>query len=216
MQRPSKVWRVLGGLAAGLANWGVWSLAGGEEPGVRAGLRVLFPADRSVVETGRFELIAVQTKEEASEGRPPLRVDGVEQPWERYRPPVLVAHLKLAPGPHQLQIGDRLMAVFAGGDPALESPEGWPVFRRHSLGALDKSACSSCHTLQGEEAGITVSIPQTPAACDRCHADSRFEAIHFHPKTPLAPCQMCHALHGSSRPALLKKSVKELCAACHE
>jgi predicted CXXCH cytochrome family protein len=206
----AKIGLILMGLAAGVAGW---RAGGGEEP---PALRVLFPADRSVVETGQFELIAVQSREAARQGPPPLRVDGVEHPWERYRAPVRVARLKLSPGPHQLRIGDRTLAIFVRGDQAPDPPAGWPVFRQHPPTVPEKAACRSCHPVQKEDAEVALAAPRTPAACDPCHSARQFEASHYHPREPLSSCQRCHALHGSDRRALLKQPVKELCAACHE
>lgn len=210
MRRSATVWWILSGLAASVLGW---TFADGEDS---PALRVLFPADRSVVEAGPFELIAVQSPKAAQEDHPRLQVDGTEHPWERYRAPVLVARLKLSPGSHQLQIGDRTLAIFVRGDPAPQPPAGWPVFRRHPPTALEKPECRSCHPVQEEDSGIVLSPPRTPAACDACHSARQFEAAHYHPREPLASCQGCHALHGSDRRALLKKPVKELCAACHE
>jgi len=177
-------------------------------------LRVLFPPDRSVVETGKFELICLQRKGQKS--RPQLRVDGMVQPWERYRAPLLVARLNLSPGRHQLQIGSRRLTIFVPGDQTLRAPPGWARFRTHPPTVQGYRECRSCHLIENNARGTAVLAPRTPAACKRCHSDVQFEATHFHPQEPLASCQMCHALHGSRRKALLKKPHKELCAACHD
>ncbi len=42
-----------------------------------------------------------------------------------------------------------------------------------------------------------------------------FDVIHSHPLEPIEHCQICHALHGSTREGLLKAPPK-LCADCHD
>lgn len=216
MERGWKPWLRLGGLAAGLGLGLVPRFAEGEDPPARPTLRVLFPADRSVLETGQFNLIGVWKPEQEGEAPPELQVDGKGHPWEPYRRPALVARLKLLPGQHQLQIGRRTLTIFVREEQKPDAPEGWPVFRQHPPTAERDRECHSCHEVQKGEQGFTISPPRTPAACDPCHTALEFEAEHFHPREPLASCPMCHALHGSSRKALLKKPVQELCAACHE
>ena len=120
---------ILGGLMVGI-GLAPRSL-GDEEAPAKPELRVLFPADRSILETGSFNLICVQPKEHLKSGRPLLRVDGAAHPWQPYRAPVLVARLKLPPGLHRLQIGSRTLQVFVRGDKAPEPPADWKVFRYH-------------------------------------------------------------------------------------
>ena len=56
----------------------------------------------------------------------------------------------------------------------------------------------------------------TPTACLECHSEVEFEATHAHPLEPIEACQMCHTLHGSPHPGLLKGPVKPLCKGCHD
>jgi len=216
MVRRWKAGLMLGGFAAGMGLWLAHRSAGGEDPPAQPTLRVLFPADRSVIETGQFEWIGVWKPGREGEAPPELQVDGTGHPWEPYHLPALVARLKLSPGRHSLQIGPHTWTIFVRGDQAPEPPTDWPVFRKHPPTARGDRACHSCHEVRQDEHGFTVSPPRTPDVCEPCHTDLQLEATHFHPREPLTSCQRCHALHGSSRPALLTKPVKELCAACHE
>ena len=190
--------------------------AGEDAHSIRPSLRILFPADRSIIETGKFQLICVQRPQSHQKDAPRLVVDGVRMRWGQYRPPVFVARLNLSPGRHKLQIGNRTLAIFIRGNRTLPAPRGWQVFRAHPPASNGYMECRSCHNVKRDKDAIAVLTPRTPDACGRCHSDVQFEVKHFHPKEPLDSCQMCHAVHGSSRKALLKKPLKELCATCHD
>jgi len=179
---------------------------------------VIFPRDQCVVESGKLDLLGVTR--EPKQGSPSgsaLRVDGKPWKWELYKEPTLLSRLQLAPGRHQITIGSGRLRVYVRGKSSAEDePNGWPVFRTH-LGATEGwKDCATCHELTKDGARTVVGDPMEPAACSQCHSSTEFEVAHFHPEEPLASCQMCHALHGSSRESLLKAPVKTLCANCHD
>jgi len=178
-------------------------------------VRVLFPLDGTVLESGRFELLAVAAS--AAEAPPELRVDGAAAPWEPYAPPALLASLELAPGPHEVSVGPQTLRVLVRGEGASPAdPPGWEICRTHADSTAGRLGCAVCHEA-GEEGGrVAIREPQEPAACLACHSRDEFALVHFHPLEPVAHCHLCHALHGSTRPSLLRAPVKELCAACHD
>ncbi len=180
-------------------------------------LRVLFPRDECVLESGKFDLLCVMP-DAASEqdSAPELRVDGSARKWEPYQAPVLLCRLELQPGPHELMVGTQKLRVYIRGESQGGEPEGWPVYRTHRGTTEGWKDCAQCHELTKEEERTIVGDPKEPSACSPCHSAIDFEATHFHPKEPLDACHLCHALHGSDGPSLLKDSVKKLCADCHD
>jgi len=182
--------------------------------GASPAVRVLFPADQSVLETGRFELICL-----AAEGvrKPPaLRVDGKAGRWQPFALPALVARLELKPGRHEIAVGPTKLQVYVrGGDLPPEVAE-WPVFGTHPGDADGWKECHACHEVTQEGGRQSVGPLGEPVACQHCHSSEDFQLAHFHPEKPLAGCHQCHALHGSSAKSLLKAPRKQLCAACHD
>ena len=182
--------------------------------GAPPAVRVLFPADQSVLETGRFELICVA--DDDAKGAPRLRIDGRAGRWQPYGLPVLVARLKLKPGRHAIAIGPtRLQVYVRGSDPSPEEAE-WPAIRAHPGGTDGWKDCRACHEVAEENGRQSVGTLREPMACQQCHSSEDFQLAHFHPEKPLAGCHNCHALHGSPEKCLLKGPTKALCAACHD
>ncbi len=177
-------------------------------------LRVLFPQDRALLESGKFEVIALLPETETE--RPPLRVDGKAVEWEPFEPPALVAIADLKPGKHKIEIGKEVLRVrvLQEGE---DVPEGakWPLFRSHGHPG-DWKACAACHDVSETDGRKTLGELKEPEACLTCHTDEEFELAHFHPLDPIAACHDCHALHGGNAEALLRAPVKELCGACHD
>ena len=182
--------------------------------GEAGALRILFPADQSVIETGRFELICVVA--DNAKGAPRLRIDGKPGRWQPYVPPVFVARLDLTPGRHAIAIGSTKLQVHVrGSDPPPEAAE-WPVFRSHPGGADGWKDCRACHEVTEQNGRQSLGALREPSACQECHSAEDFQLAHFHPEKPLAGCHQCHALHGSAAKSLLKGPAKKLCAVCHD
>jgi predicted CXXCH cytochrome family protein len=199
---------------ARLALLGLVVIAG--LPSLRAGagtVRVLYPADGSILDSGRFTLICLSLESAAA---PSLKIDRTGAKWEPYELPVLVGQLELAPGPHEIAIGSTRVRVHVRGSPPSLEPDGWPTLRRHGEKSKVGTDCAACHELKRQDAKVIIGDSREPASCRRCHAAKDLEAAHVHALDPLVSCRMCHALHGSSRPRLLRADVKELCARCHE
>jgi len=205
-----------GAIAAGLVLTG--STRG--LPGGRSGeavVRVLFPADKSAVESGQFDVLCVAAASNAGQPAPPrLRVDGKAVSWEAYKPPVLLSRVNLRPGRHIIVIGTERLRVHVRGDGegSAGTPD-WPLHKTH-LSVPGCADCAACHQVSQQGDCLAVGEVTESSACSACHSASDFEAAHFHPQEPLASCRMCHALHGSSGPSLLRGPAKQLCAACHE
>jgi predicted CXXCH cytochrome family protein len=195
------------------------SMQGGAKDGSdTAQVKVIFPADQCVVESGKFDLLCLTPKTEAGlPPRPQLRVDGKPGRWEPYEAPTLLSRLELSAGRHEIAIGPKILRIHVPGTPgAAEEPLGWPVYRSH-LGATEGwKDCATCHEVAKGDNGTVVGNPREPSACSQCHPSVDFELTHFHLEEPLASCHTCHALHGSSSPSLLRAPVKKLCAECHD
>lgn len=201
-------------LTLGWLGWGV-GVSLGQEAGRGSPLRLLFPFPRSVLEVSRFELIAVH-QTQGRNSSPRLLVDGRPHPWEPYRAPVLVARLHLSPGKHRLEIGSQRVEVFVKGEKGPPPPQDWPLLRSHPSSEEGIGDCRLCHEVEEREGLKAILAVRTPGACEGCHSEEEFAAAHSHPKAPLAPCQICHTLHGSSQKGLLKKPARELCLPCHD
>jgi len=180
-----------------------------DEAAKPAGDGVLFPPDRAVLLSASFDVICRSEQT-------PLEIDGRPREWEPFEPPVHVAHVRLAPGVHELRIGpERHQFAVALNELEHEGPEDWPIYRSHEMNR-GEDRCGDCHQTAKQEGRIAVGEPKSFEACFACHPPVEFEAIHSHPLEPIQHCQMCHSLHGSTRKGLLKAPVKQLCADCHD
>jgi len=169
-----------------------------------APVEVISPPGNTVLPAGPIHVIC---KGEPGE----LVVDGRPRSWGPFVAPLRVAVLRLGPGPHEIQIGPRTLAVQVGeGLP----PQGWGEGRLHPITA-GADGCSRCHET-GQHDGLTAVGPVNFTTCLECHRPTEFEAKHAHPLEPLKHCASCHAPHGSSLKGLLKAPAKKLCAACHD
>lgn len=178
-------------------------------------IRVLFPADQTILESGSHEVLCVLA--EGQTDPPLLKVDGKPRRWEATAPPMLLARLDLTPGFHTIAIGKLRIRIYVQGD---DTPPqkfcDWPTFRSHPGSAEGRKNCADCHEARKRNGRQAVGAFRGAAACQHCHSPGQFELVHFHPERPLAACQECHALHGSPRPSLLRAPAKELCARCHD
>jgi predicted CXXCH cytochrome family protein len=182
--------------------------------GAPPALRVLFPADQSVLETGRFELICLAADDVRKP--PALRIDGKSGRWQPFALPVLVARLDLKPGRHEIAVGPTKLQVCVGGSDLPPEVADWPVSGTHPGGADGWKECHACHEVTEGNGRQSVGALDEPVACQHCHSSEDFQLAHFHPEKPLAGCHQCHALHGSSATSLLKAPRKQLCATCHD
>jgi predicted CXXCH cytochrome family protein len=181
-------------------------------------LRVLFPQDECVLESGKFDLLCLMADAASEQESPPeLRVDGSAGKWEPYKPPVLVCRLELDPGLHELVVGSQKLRLYVRGESGADGePEGWPVYPSHQESTEGWEDCSTCHELTKDHELTVVGPANEPEACSQCHSAIDFEGTHFHPRAPLNACHTCHDLHGSSNPSLLTGEAKKLCADCHD
>ena len=170
---------------------------------------VLFPPDRAVLLSGSFDVII-------KAGEATLEVNGKPQEWEPFEHPLHVAHLRLAPGIHELQFGRRRREiVVAMNEVEHDGPADWAIHRRHPMNT-DQDRCSDCHETTEKQGRIAVGKPKSHEACFECHTSVDFDVTHSHPLEPIQHCEICHALHGSDREGLLKAPAKQLCADCHD
>jgi predicted CXXCH cytochrome family protein len=173
-------------------------------------VEVIFPPDRAVVLSGTFDLLA-----KADSGS--LEVNGQRQPWEAFRPPLRVAHLRLSAGMNRIRIGRRQVDLFFARYPGDEDiPHGWATYQWHPVEDDSSKRCGDCHEQNAVDGQVEVGPWKGHKSCLDCHDVVKFESIHRHPLEPLEPCLMCHAVHGSSEKGLLKAPAKNLCAECHK
>lgn len=189
-----------------------------DRPSTPEPIKVMFPADGSVLESGKFDVVcAMRAVDGKLPPRPQLRVDGAPKSWERYQGPALLSRLQLTPGRHEITIGPKTFRIHVRDEKEpTEAPDGWPVLRTHQGATQGWKKCTTCHEVTKERGRTVVGALMEPVACQQCHSSAGFELIHFHPEEPLESCHTCHALHGSSRQSLLKAPVKTLCAECHD
>jgi len=186
------------------------------EPPNRAQLKVLFPLDKGVLESGEIEVMAVSRPPANGAAKEPrLEVDGERLPWKPYEPPAYVANLKLDPGEHAVTVGDQTLAVFVLEDGA-EPPAGWCKLQSHYADDPDSRDCSVCHETASRDGRFAVGEWLGYTACSECHDSVEFAAAHSHTEQPLQQCGACHALHGSDRSGLLTAPARTLCAECHD
>jgi len=199
---------LIGGIVGGLLPGRAVTQTPQEGPAAEK-VKVVFPPNHAVLLSGSFDVIT-----KAGEGT--LKVDGTPRQWGPFKPPIRVAPVGLDPGLHELKIGNRrLEVVVALNAEEHDGPADWEVFERHSIGD-GQDRCADCHKTERQDGQIAVGELMPYTACFGCHDSVEFDVTHSHPLEPLEHCQMCHALHGSSRKGLLKAPVKQLCDECHE
>ncbi|MFQ5664009.1 MAG: DmsE family decaheme c-type cytochrome [Terriglobia bacterium] len=78
-------------------------------------------------------------------------------------------------------------------------------------------SCTDCHQQHGgfERRQLRTSTGGD-FACYECHADKQGPFVFEHPPVKVEGCAICHDVHGSVNPRLLKRSeVRFLCLECH-
>ena len=199
----------LGSLVLGSLVWGFAAEVFSKEPAKADPDEVLFPPNHSVLLTGEVDVICRSKLGE-------LEVEGELIDWEPFES-LGVAHASLYSGRSRIQIGSRTIEVFVArraDEPG--GPDGWPLCRSHPIDGHGQKRCAACHETRPNGDRVRIGRLKSYKACFECHKSVEFELIHSHPLEPIEHCQMCHAIHGSPRKALLKAPVKKLCDKCHE
>ena len=190
-----------------LAYW-----AGVAVPGERAkrdNIRVIAPADKAILESGKIDIIC-------SADSVDLQIDGTAHAWEPFELPLHVARTKLKPGLHQIRIGARRLEIIVAKDTKRrDGPKGWKIVHRHAIDD-GPSGCQDCHETKQRNGRTQVGEFKGHEACLVCHTAVDFEVDHSHILEPLEACQMCHSLHGSPHKSLLKAPTRRLCSECHD
>lgn len=77
-----------------------------------------------------------------------------------------------------------------------------------------KMACSDCHQAHGASSKANLKHPTVNQTCYSCHSEKRGPLLWEH--APVTEdCTICHSVHGSVQPSLLKKRAPVLCQQCH-
>jgi DmsE family decaheme c-type cytochrome len=97
-----------------------------------------------------------------------------------------------------------------------------PFKHRVNEGVME---CTDCHNPHGAASPTwkmgarprmvaLQSVNEEP--CLRCHTDKRGPFVFEHPSVRVEGCEICHAVHGSPNPRMLKRPVvMTLCLECH-
>ncbi len=176
--------------------------------------KVLFPINGASVAAGPFTLLALAAQnDDGSFESIPLQVDGKDQSWQPYAPPVCLAPLDLPPGEHFVRLGG-CEVMFYVTAPDTAPPTDWIPAKAHP-GKDAWRNCALCHETT-QENGLTVLGPHKGCeVCAPCHAAGDMAAKHNHSEPPLRDCALCHAVHGATLESLLRAPKKQLCAHCH-
>lgn len=194
------------------------------------GLRVLYPADHSVL-TGPVRLIVATAKDAdppsaTFDGRPLTltkllfdrrwRLSGklqetAKRVGERRATALWVVTLDLPTGAHTVTIAGHHLDLWRSGDAA--PPAESRAFHSHApVGVAGKLDCDGCH----EQPDGSLGVARTPQACEDCHDEAAVQLVHQHVFPPLARCALCHDPHGTMRPKMLVAEKQVLCSRCHE
>jgi len=189
--------------------------------------RIVSPPSHSVLLSGTIDVIYRLQTDETEAALPDavpvtldslkLVIDGQVEQWDPIRGAALSKRIRLAPGVHELKIGEEtLECVIAMNEEDHDGPENWPVFNSHYISSKP-DRCGRCHEMESDEADVfQVGDFSGPEACIECHDMIDFEVAHMHIFQPLEACHTCHAIHGSEQKSLLRAPVRELCEGCHD
>jgi len=81
--------------------------------------------------------------------------------------------------------------------------------------SADGMSCILCHEVIVDGRHELKAIPQGSALCFMCHDAEKFKGKTSHGPVTKGFCIACHNPHASQYPALLEKSLPELCLICH-
>lgn len=158
-----------------------------------------------------------------------LRLDPAQLAAGLKMAPVWVVVRNVAPGAHELTFGPARVRFQAttlrmadiDTTAAFNSTSG-TLYSAHPMTVAGMLSCTACHQLNREaqpprfDDMSTITPPETPAVCFRCHPEGKFLPDHAHRVEHLQFCQMCHDPHGASRPKLMKVPRHAVCKKCHE
>jgi len=201
--------------------------AGPESPG---GVRVLYPADRSLhagpVTVILVSPIAATAPRVTLDGKPlPVTRLSFARTWvlpgalertaalvgDRGSTALWVGRAPEKRGRHAVRVvgGAGVRFEIGSGKPA----PGWARAYEHPAISVEtgKQCCQGCHAMSDG----ALDTARTPAACERCHSETDVQLAHKHVAQPLARCAMCHDPHGASIPRLLVAPKEKLCVTCH-
>ena len=159
---------------------------------------IVAPPDRAVLMSGNLDVIYRGDDV-------PLKVDSQVKSWESsYASPVRVGRLRLSPGMHRLEIGDRrIQLCVALNEMEHDGPSDWRIHKLHTM-SPDDGRCAECHETKSNGQRLSVGQVRMPQACLDCHKPDELNETHRPLPVPPADCRRCHALHGSPFPSLLK------------
>ena len=133
---------------------------------------------------------------------------------------VLSSVMTAEPGVRELVVGDEVLQVGAGaGELGEETESGLPAYRIHpSTAVIDGTVleCDACHTLlPGDPPMMSVNVDMVESCMSFCHDEDEFFYAHEHLVFTLRQCSMCHDLHASTDPMMLKEPPSVVCGYCH-
>ena len=77
-------------------------------------------------------------------------------------------------------------------------------------------ACTSCHTVHGENRTGNLREYGYSGVCAECHIDKAGPYVFPHPPRAANGCMQCHQPHGSANPKMLTRTrIADLCLECH-
>ncbi len=81
-----------------------------------------------------------------------------------------------------------------------------------------KGGCIACHTHphSAKHKAEKFLFAQGVELCLSCHDKTKFNNTVKHPPVAAGQCTLCHEVHSSDNPKLLKSAVPDLCFTCHD
>jgi predicted CXXCH cytochrome family protein len=143
----------------------------------------------------------------AGEGKPHFLLNGRLLEGVSRKGPSFSASVTPAKGFNEMEVrqGDSAtrLSFFYG-----STMPGQPTYRFHA--PLVEGTCDTCHRERRDG-------PLTEAAlCHQCHPDRSTIYPFVHGPVAAGKCLLCHDAHGSSRPALGRVRLPEMCTSCHD
>jgi predicted CXXCH cytochrome family protein len=187
------------GIGLPAAALAVVLLAAAPAPGGE--LKILVPPEGAIFDRSPATLIgsgAAETLEVTLNGR---AMAGIKRSGKAF-----TGAMALVEGKNVLQVksgSETLLTAFEYRAKAAEGP-----YRFHD--PVADGDCKACHPQ-----GVGRTSPVTEAKlCHACH-DPKTGYKRLHGPLGTGQCSICHDPHGSSKPAFLVMSVRDLCVQCH-
>lgn len=183
------------------------------------GLRILSPANSSVVKHERIRVlgiakdpgiknVACQVKGGEAPGNAAVRAGGA-----------FIIAVQLKPGLNEITVSDQggkfsqKISVFFSKDNS-KPPDGFRRYYTHYQWNKEDQ-CQDCHDLKGERPDYAKIVPSTTCITEQCH--SRMGKDKFvHGPVGSGTCTACHNPHGSPNKNLVTRPGGEGCYICHE